>query len=204
MSYSTHIFPYVTDLLMNNRLVNAMREDVLRDVRGEVLEIGFGSGLNATFYGTAVRRLTALDPSTSAWRLGSPRLRGLPFPVLFVEGSAEEDHFPENSFDAVVLTWTLCSVRDSDRVLANVRRVLKPGGRLHFLEHGLSDEPNVQRAQRLWTPAQRILCAGCQLVLPVDLKVEAAGLGLLSLRKGHIARPKALCYVYQGVAEKQT
>jgi ubiquinone/menaquinone biosynthesis C-methylase UbiE len=202
LSYAKDVFPHLTEWFMDNPAINERRRTVLEDVQGDVLEIGFGSGLNLKYYRSGVSRLVALDPSRRAFALADKRLRTTAFPVELVEGTGEEMSFPAGTFDAVVLAWTLCSVMDPARTLENIRRVLRPGGRLHFLEHGLSEEPRVRAAQRFWAPVHRKLCAGCRLTLQVDNEVANAGLSIVSLRKGHIARPKILSYVYEGVAEK--
>jgi ubiquinone/menaquinone biosynthesis C-methylase UbiE len=202
LSYERDIFPHVTALLMNNPVVNARRKRVLSDVSGRTLEVGFGSGLNLPFYGPGLSQLVALDPSASAWRLARRRLRRSALPVQFVEAPVEEMAFEDGAFDSVVLTWTLCSVRDPPQALKQIRRVLRPGGRLHFLEHGLSDNASVRRSQHIWAPVQRALCAGCRLTLRVDEEIARAGFSLAHLQTGHVGVPRTLSYVYQGVAIK--
>jgi ubiquinone/menaquinone biosynthesis C-methylase UbiE len=202
MNYAEDIFPYVTELFMNNPIVNARRRNALSDVRGDALEVGFGSGLNLPHYPPGLTRLVALDPSAQALRLAAKRIRSADFPILVVDDTAESMNFPDNTFDSVISTWTLCSVCSPAQALRNMRRVLRPEGRLFFLEHGLSDEPQIQRYQALWTPIQRVVCAGCRLTMKIDDLIKQAGFTLLSLKKGYMTRPKTLAFVYEGIAAK--
>lgn len=200
LNYGRDIFPYVTELLLDNARINARRRALLSEVSGEVLEIGIGSGLNLPCYGPGVKGVVGLDPSEQALDLAHKRIQKVPFPVVIVPGTAEQMDFQGKTFDAVVLTWTLCSVPSPALTLENMRRVLRPYGRLYFLEHGLSPDHHVRRLQHLWAPIHRRLCAGCCLTVAVDREIEKAGFAMSSLWKGYISRPKILTYVYEGTA----
>jgi ubiquinone/menaquinone biosynthesis C-methylase UbiE len=167
--YSGIVFPRLCDWLMSDPRMSSLRRELLADVRGEVMEIGFGTGLNLEHYPEPVRRLAAVDPGVGMKRIALKRIDRTRIAVDQRVQTAEDLPFEDQRFDYVVSTWTLCSIADVPRALAEVFRVLKPGGRFLFLEHGLSDEPSVQRWQRRLNWFQRRLAGGCRL----DLDVEA-------------------------------
>jgi ubiquinone/menaquinone biosynthesis C-methylase UbiE len=168
--YSRVIFPRLCDWAMRSPEFTQLRKNALADVRGEILEIGFGTGLNLAHYRGYVRRLAAVDPGAGMTRMARARIGMSCIDVDLRSQSAETMPFDAEAFDYVVCTWTLCSIPDVQAALVEVRRVLKPGGRFVFIEHGLSNEPSVQRWQRRLNPIQRRIGAGCRL----DLDVEAA------------------------------
>jgi ubiquinone/menaquinone biosynthesis C-methylase UbiE len=141
--YQTYILPRLINLVMQNRAAREERARFLPLASGTVLEVGIGSGLNIPFYSPDVKRLYGVDPSPELRKMAQKRARATPFPITFVEGSAEEIPVDDESFDAVVMTWTLCSVRDPLKALGEIKRVLRPDGRLIFVEHGRSPEPGV-------------------------------------------------------------
>jgi ubiquinone/menaquinone biosynthesis C-methylase UbiE len=167
--YSRIIFPRLCDWVMNDPRMAKLRKELLADVDGEVLEIGFGTGLNLPHYPKDVRRITTVDPNPGMNRIAQRRIAGSGIEVDQRALSGEALPFEDETFDCVVSTWTLCSIPEVGRALGEVYRVLKPGGRLVFLEHGLSKDPKVQRWQRRLNPIQRWLANGCRL----DLDVEA-------------------------------
>ena len=171
--YSRVIFPHICDLVMGLPALAALRGPTLAGVEGAILEIGFGTGRNLPHYPGHVRKITAIDPNPGMDRRA--RARG-------VAAGIEVDHrslggealpFDDGSFDAVVSTFTLCSIPEVDRALAEVHRVLRPGGRFVFLEHGLSDDPKVRAWQRRLTTIERVLGDGCRLDLDVEAAVRA-------------------------------
>ncbi|MGX7678099.1 class I SAM-dependent methyltransferase [Jatrophihabitans sp. DSM 45814] len=156
------------------KVTRPLRQRVCEGLSGELIEIGFGSGLNVPFYPSAVNRVVAVEPADTGWGLATKRLDASPVPV---ERSALDGQllpFADNSFDAALSTWTLCTIPDVHAALAEIRRVLKPGASLHFLEHGLAPDEEVRRWQHRLEPIQKRLFGGCHLTRPiVDLLVDA-------------------------------
>lgn len=177
-----------------------MRRSLLETVEGEVVEIGFGSGLNLPFYPRTVSRILAVEPVRAARKLAGGRIASSPVPVHFVGDRAEALGVGSRSVDAVVSTWTLCSLPDRPGALGEIRRVLRIGGRFHFLEHGLASDEAVARWQRRLTPIQRIVGGGCRLDFDVDGAVRAAGLRLESLSTFYMKGPRIASFMYQGIA----
>jgi ubiquinone/menaquinone biosynthesis C-methylase UbiE len=153
--YSRLIFPRLCDWAMSSPEFTHLRKSVLAEAKGEILEIGFGTGLNLGHYPEQVRALAAVDPGTAMTRIAQARIEKSRIDVDLQSQSAESLPFDSGRFDCVVCTWTLCSIPDVQSALGEVLRVLKPGGRYFFIEHGLSDEPSVQRWQRRLNPIQR-------------------------------------------------
>ena len=161
--YSRLIFPRFCDWAMRNPRMARLRREVLSEVDGEILEIGFGTGLNLEHYPEHVRHLTAVDPGVGMARIARRRIEQSRVDVDLHVQTAEELPFEDERFDCVVSTWTLCSIQEAQRAVSEIGRVLKPGGRYIFLEHGLGDDPGVQRWQRRLTPLQRRVAGGCRL-----------------------------------------
>src|SRR5207302_4219387 len=171
--YAKHIFPRVMDWMLRGPQHQAEREKVLRSIRGEVLEVGFGTELNLRHYPAGVTRLTAIDVATMLPLRVARRVAAAPFPVTRTELSGERLPFPDAQFDCVVTTMTLCSIGDPVPALREMRRVLKPGGTYVFLEPGHSDEARVARRQDFFNPLQRRLACGCN----INRRVGALGRG---------------------------
>jgi ubiquinone/menaquinone biosynthesis C-methylase UbiE len=149
--YQKFILPRLIDMAMRNKEVAARRAQLIPKASGVVLEVGIGSGLNLPFFLRTITHLAGVDPSAELLSLARRKLGGVSFPVALFCRSAEELPFHERSFDTVVLTWTLCSIADPTQALAEVKRVLKPDGRLLFVEHGLSSDAKVQKWQHRLT-----------------------------------------------------
>lgn len=181
-----------------------LRSRIVDGLAGDVVEIGFGSGLNVPHYPDAVRKVFAVDPSVLGRRLASRRLAASPVPVSFAGLDGQTLGLPAESVDAALSTFTLCTIEDALEALAELRRVLRPGGRLHFLEHGLSPERRVARWQHRLTPLQRRLCGGCHFDRPIDALVSAGGFEITALRNYHLKGPKTVGYMYEGVAEARS
>ena len=143
--YSDQILPRATDVIMAAKQLGPIRARVAAELDGEVLEVGFGSGLNIAHYPSAVHRVRAVDPATLGRKLAAKRLATSPTPVEFA--GLDGQHLPvdSQSVDHVLATWTLCSIPQPERALAEIYRVLRPGGRFHFAEHGRSPDPKVAR-----------------------------------------------------------
>jgi ubiquinone/menaquinone biosynthesis C-methylase UbiE len=198
--YDHHILPRLIDLAMRSRMLDPHRRRAVALARGCVLEIGVGSGLNLSLYGPAVERVCAIDPSPGLLRLAGERRTEAPVPVSLVRASAELLPFLDAVFDTAVTTWTLCSVADPALALAEARRVLKPGGRLVFVEHGLAPEPGIARWQRGLTPCWMHIAGGCHLDRGIDDLIRAAGFRLDALETGYIKGPKPWTFLYHGWA----
>jgi ubiquinone/menaquinone biosynthesis C-methylase UbiE len=198
--YDRHILPRLIDLAMRSRVLDRHRRQALALARGFVLEIGVGSGPNLALYGPATDRVCAIDPSSELLRLAGERSTQASVPVSLVRASAEHLPFPDAVFDTAVMTWTLCSVADPALALVEARRVLKPGGRLVFVEHGLAPEPGVARWQRGLTPCWRHIAGGCHLDRRIDDLIRAAGFRLDALETGYITGPKPWTFLYHGSA----
>jgi ubiquinone/menaquinone biosynthesis C-methylase UbiE len=198
--YDRHILPRLIDLAMHSRVLDRHRRRAVALARGCVLEIGVGSGPNLALYGPEVERLCAIDPSPELLRLAGERSTEARVPVSLVRASAELLPFLDAIFDTVVTTWTLCSVADPALALSETRRVLKPGGRLVFVEHGLAPEPGVARWQRGLTPCWMHIAGGCHLDRRIDDLVRAAGFRLDALETGYIKGPKPWTFLYHGWA----
>jgi ubiquinone/menaquinone biosynthesis C-methylase UbiE len=166
--YSRHVFPRLCDWAMRAPDMARLRHEVLSEADGEILEIGFGTGLNLGHYPDHVRRITAIDPGVGMARIARHRIEQGNIDVELHIQTAEELPFDAGRFDSVISTWTLCSIPDANRAVAEIGRVLRAGGRFLFLEHGLSDDLSVQRWQRRLTPLQRRLAEGCRLDLDVE------------------------------------
>jgi SAM-dependent methyltransferase len=177
--YSERIFPRLLDRSLGHPRIEARRAALVAQAQGEVLEIGFGSGATLPFYQPAkVSQLTVVEPSEGMNRRAAARLAGSPVPVRSMPGAGERLPFGDGSFDTVVTCLTLCSVTDVPQVLAEIRRVLRPGGHFLFLEHVLSDDAGRQRWQHRLTPLQRVIGVGCNLDRDTAALVRAAGFGL--------------------------
>ena len=177
------------------------RARVTAQLHGDVVELGFGTGRNLPYLPPAVTRLHAVEPQDeAARRIGGERLAASAVPVTFVGLDGQSIPLEDASMDAALSTFTLCTIPDAGRALAEVRRVLKPGGRLHFLEHGLADDPAVERWQHRLTPVQRRVFGGCHLDRDIAALVTAAGFRIDDLTTGYRLAPKAFGFLYEGAA----
>jgi ubiquinone/menaquinone biosynthesis C-methylase UbiE len=194
------ILPRLIDLVMRNKADAAERARLVPLAAGRVLEIGIGSALNVPYYTAEVRYLVGVDPSQELWRIGLRRLGTSAFPLRYVRASAERLPFADRCVDTVLTTWTLCSIPDVFSALAEMRRVLRPGGRLLFIEHGRSPDPLVQRWQDQLTPLWARVAGGCHLNRPIDELLEGADFRAITLDRGYGDGPRVLSYLYKGMA----
>lgn len=199
--YADHIFPRLMDRVMRTPPFQELRQEVLSQVFGKVLEIGFGTGLNLPHYPNTVTWLTAIEPGHLLAKRVAERSANLSMPVEIFRHRAETLPWEDARFDCAVSTWTLCTIRDPLRALNEIRRVLKPGGKFVFLEHGRSEDPKVARWQNILNPFQRLFACGCHLNRRIDRLIEESGLVVEQLDRfvmQGIPRPGA--DMYRGVA----
>jgi ubiquinone/menaquinone biosynthesis C-methylase UbiE len=200
--YQDHILPRVVDVVMRGREYNAIRARVSAGLDGEVLEIGFGSGLNVRYYPAAVTHVRAVDPATLGRRLAARRVAACPVPVEYVGLDGQLLPVETSSVDHVLATWTLCTIPDVGRALSEIRRVLRPGGAFHFVEHGRSPDVKVAAWQDRLTPLQRRLAGGCHLNRPIGRLVAESGLDLTRMENYYASGPKSHGYMFEGRAVK--
>jgi SAM-dependent methyltransferase len=179
--YGDHVLPRIVNVACNTKAGNEQRRRVCADLAGEVVEIGFGSGLNVPFYPPAVTRIAAVEPADAGWKLARKRLAESRVPVERAGLDGQSLPFADDSFDAALSTWTMCTIPDAGAALAELRRVLKPGARLHFVEHGLAPDANVRRWQHRLDPLQQRLFGGCHLTRPVAEMLTGAGFEITDL-----------------------
>ncbi|MFJ5547532.1 class I SAM-dependent methyltransferase [Streptomyces sp. NPDC093225] len=201
--YSDRVLPHIINTACGMKTTRPMRRRVCEGLAGEVVEIGFGTGHNVPFYPPEVTAVSAVEPSEVSWRLAADRVRVSTVPVQRAGLDGQYLPFEDDSFDAALSTWTLCTIPDPDAALRELRRVLRPGGTLHFLEHGLApaEDADVRRWQRRLEPLNKRLFGGCHLTRPQDELLRAAGFTLTSLDRFYEeGAPKPMGALYLGTA----
>lgn len=198
--YADQVLPRLTDRVMRGKEFATIRERVAAELCGRVLEVGFGSGLNVPHYPDAVTEVLAVDPAVLGRRLAAPRIEDSRVPVSFVAVDGRQIPLDAGSVDRALITWSLCTIPDPVRALEEIARVLRPGGSLHFVEHGLSPDASVARWQDRLTPIQRRVAGGCHLNRPIDRLIGQAGLHLTRLQTYDMPGPKVAAHLYEGVA----
>jgi len=199
--YGERIFPRIMNVVMNNKQTRRIRSEVCAPLAGEVVEIGFGSGLNLPHLPEAVVLLRAVDPMQRGRGLAAKRIAATAVPVDFVGLDGQELPMADHSVDAVLATWTLCSIPDAVAAIREVRRVLKPGGKFHFVEHGLAPDEKVQKWQNRLNGLQNRIACGCNLNRDIPSLIESGGLTIDQLATFYAkGEPKTVGWTYQGVA----
>jgi ubiquinone/menaquinone biosynthesis C-methylase UbiE len=198
--YNDRIAPYLVCLSMRQPTLTPYRRRLIPTAAGRVVEIGVGSGANLPLYSTQADRVIGLDPSSKLLSIAREAAREATVPVELMEGSAEKMPLEDKSVDTVVMTWTLCSISDSSLALREIHRVLKESGRLLFVEHGRSPDPNVSRWQDRLTPLWRRMAGGCHLNRPICHLIEEAGFRVERIDTGYMKGPKPMTFMYEGCA----
>jgi SAM-dependent methyltransferase len=198
--YAERLRPRLHDSALAPRVTGEIRQRVCAGLAGDVLEIGFGSGHNLAALPPAVTGVWAVEPSAGALRLSEPRRGASPVPVVVAGDDARALPFPDGRFDAALCTWVLCGIPDAAVALAEVARVLRPGGALHLVEHGRAPDAGVRRIQRLGNPVNRVV-SGCVLDADVAGLLAASPLTVSGLRHWYLpGSPRALGSLYEGRA----
>jgi ubiquinone/menaquinone biosynthesis C-methylase UbiE len=201
--YDERVLPYVINVVMNTKQTRAIRGRVCAYLSGEVLEIGFGTGHNLPFLPSAVTRLLAVEPSGGGVKLAHDRVAASAVPVEVVGLDGQRLPLPDESVDAALSTWTLCTIPDAVAAVREVRRVLRPGGSLHFVEHGAAPDPGVRRWQDRLNGVQKRIAGGCNLNRDIRAIVEAGGLRVERVDTYYgEGEPKIFGWLSEGLAVK--
>ena len=198
--YEDQVVPRLIDVMLGTKAVGTLRQQVASPLSGEVLEVGFGSGLNVPYYPPAVTRVQAVDPAMVGRKLAAKRIAASRVPIEFVGLDGEHLPVESGSIDHVLITWTMCTIPDIETALSEMRRVLRPGGQMHFIEHGLAPDAKVVKWQHRLNPLENRLAGGCNLNRPIDTLIEGAGFRFDELTTFYGKGPKSFSYFYEGVA----
>lgn len=199
--YGDQVLPRIIHVACGMKTSLPHRRRVCAGLKGDVVEIGFGSGTNVPFYPPEVTKVAAVEPADVAWKLAQKRVHEASVPVERIGLDGQSLPLDDNSFDAALSTWTLCTIPDAVTALKEIRRVLKPGGTLHFLEHGLAPDENVRRLQNKFNPVQQRLFGGCNLNRRIADLIEEAGFSIDDLDRFYEAgTPKFLGALSLGIA----
>ena len=197
--YQKYLLPKLLNWAMKAPALSKLRSELIPSAEGKVLEIGMGSGLNLPHY-DGISGLIGLEPSEELQNLAEDMLIQTHFPSEMLTGSAEDIPLESNTFDTVVMTWTLCSVTDPVLALSEIKRVIKPGGKVIFAEHGKSPDQNIRKLQKTLNPLWSRIAGGCQLNREIVNLYESSGFKFLSMERGYLEGPKFATYNYRGVA----
>jgi ubiquinone/menaquinone biosynthesis C-methylase UbiE len=179
--YGDHVLPRIVNVLCGTKITREQRQRVCSGLHGQVVEVGFGSGHNVPFYPDTVSGVVAIEPADVGWKLAAKRLASSNVPVERSGLDGQALPLPDASCDTALTTWTLCTIPDVEAALLELRRVLKPGGTLHFVEHGLAPDASVQRWQHRLEPIQKALFGGCHLTRPTVDLLKSAGFAISEL-----------------------
>lgn len=198
--YDTKVMPRLVRWAMQQKPLEKVRQQIVPLASGEVLEVGFGTGANLPFYGDSTHSLVALDPSAELRQMAEESVAAFNKPFEFILGSAEAMPFEDAKYDTVLCTWTLCTAANPVLVLSEMRRVLKPKGKLIFAEHGLAPDRFIRGCQHFFNPAWGQLAGGCQLTRPTLALLDGSGFQVDQVESNYIPGPRALTYTHRGVA----
>jgi len=202
--YQDQLLPRFQDKVMARKPNREVRARVCAGLRGEVVEVGFGTGLNARYYPPEVTRVLAIEPSSVCMRIAEPPIAMSSVPIESAGLNGEQLELESAKADAVLSTWTLCTIPNLTAALGEIRRVLKPGGALHFVEHGRAPDLKVQRWQRRIEPLNKRLAGGCHLTRPISDLIQQAGFTIEQLDTYYfLGEPKPLGYTFEGRAIKR-
>ncbi|WP_328713610.1 class I SAM-dependent methyltransferase [Nocardia salmonicida] len=202
--YTDRILPHIVDKVCGVAQNGPLRERTCAGLHGTVLEVGFGSGNNIGFYPAAVERVAGVEPAQTAWNIGAKRVAASSIPIERAGLDGQSLPFPDAGFDTALSTFTLCTIPDVATALAEIRRVLRPGGTLHFVEHGLAPEESVQIWQHRLDPIQQKIAGGCHLNRDIVGLIIDAGFEITDLDRFYQpGAPKALAALSLGVAERR-
>lgn len=202
MFYNNYILPHVINFAMRNRELDPYRRRVVSQAQGRVLEIGIGSGLNLPWYGADIGEILGLDPAPRLIDMAQEAANRSKIAVTLITGSAQAIPIDTASIDTLVTTWTLCSIPDAAAALQEMRRVLKPNGRLLFVEHGSAPQERVRQWQDRLTPLWKRIGGGCHLNRPIRSLIEEAGFKMTRLDTGYAKGPRPMAFFYEGCAAR--
>jgi ubiquinone/menaquinone biosynthesis C-methylase UbiE len=202
--YNEQLLPRLQDKVMDRKATREVRARVCAGLFGNVVEIGFGTGLNAPYYPSEVTKILAIEPSRVCLRIAEPRIARCSRAIEMGGLDGQHIDLPSDTFDAVLSTWTLCTIPDLPTALAEIRRVLKPGGSLRFVEHGHAPDAPVARWQQRLEPLNKRLAGGCHLTREIPQAIEQAGFSVDQLDTYYFKdEPKPFAYTFEGYAAKR-
>jgi len=199
--YEDRVLPHLIQLACSSKPASKQREKIVHRAYGDVLEIGFGGGLNLPYYDRAnVRRVFGLEPSAGMRRSAARQIDASGIDVELIDLPGEEIPLDNHSVDSILVTFTLCTIPDVEAALSGMRRVLKPGGHLFFCEHGKAPDPGVYRWQRRMNPAWRAVSGGCNMDRDIPALLEAGGFTIEEDNRMYIPGIRALSFNFWGAA----
>lgn len=201
--YKNILFPWSYDKILRSHPLNEKRKELIAEADQEILEIGIGTGQNLPYYKDSVKEIHAIDPNPGMHQQLKKKLDIFSIKVKFQHAFCENLPYPDHYFDTVVATLVLCSVKNIEKSLQEIHRVLKPGGKFLFLEHGLSNEQNLQKWQQRITPYWKYVGDGCRLDINIEEKIQKSPLQIIQLTKEYLEdAPRIIGYLYKGKALK--
>lgn len=202
--YTDVIIPVFYDTSMDSSKINEGRKSILSKIKEEeILEIGFGTGINIKFYPENVKKIIGIDINKGMLKQFNKKKLDGKIEIQSLHQDGESLPFPDNSIGAVISTYTLCTIKNIELALSEIYRVIKPGARYYFLEHGLADNPKTQKWQHRLNPIQKIWAGGCNLNRDIKTLISNPGFKIVELNNYYMKRdPKIVGYMYEGIAVK--